>query len=53
MIQGRAPYTGSSFQEMLEKINTPILFSEKFRASDLALIKTILRANPDHRPSIS
>ena len=39
-------------EEILEKMNFPIVFSDKFQQSDIALLKKILRVNPTNRPDI-
>lgn len=46
MIQGHAPFQGSTQDEILQKMKLPLYFSNGFTEEEIDLIHRILRVNP-------
>lgn len=50
LIEGRSPFHGKKYDEIMHLIQKPISYSKRFRKEEIALISSILRINPNERP---
>lgn len=52
MIEGVAPFRGTSPEQVIKQMHTSIPFSTKFTEEEIYLIKSILRVDPSKRPAV-